>query len=167
MDITRKSGREGLFLAPSWAILRPALDARAEAGVLLKECEAEAKRLGGYEDGNGFPTFDPFPYQRDAEAITERAWRVYKPQYIAEMRISIGMMPGHRQWTDETQAAWDRGVRPSPRDWRWLLGLTRVILCCYCTDAAHCHRTVLRTDILPTLGAVDEGEMKPQKDGFR
>ena len=27
LDITRKSGKEGLFLAPSWAILRPALDA--------------------------------------------------------------------------------------------------------------------------------------------
>mgnify|MGYP000140160857 CR=1 FL=1 len=28
LDVTRKSGTEGLFLAPSWAILRPALNAR-------------------------------------------------------------------------------------------------------------------------------------------
>ena len=27
LDITRKSGTDGLFLAPSWKILRPALDA--------------------------------------------------------------------------------------------------------------------------------------------
>lgn len=26
LDVTRKSGTDGLFLAPSWAILRPALD---------------------------------------------------------------------------------------------------------------------------------------------
>lgn len=28
LDCTRKSGTDGLFLAPSWAILRPALNAR-------------------------------------------------------------------------------------------------------------------------------------------
>lgn len=28
LDVTRKSGTDGLFLAPSWKILRPALDAR-------------------------------------------------------------------------------------------------------------------------------------------
>lgn len=32
LDITRKSGTAGLFLAPSWAILRPALDARRAGG---------------------------------------------------------------------------------------------------------------------------------------
>jgi hypothetical protein len=167
MDITQKSAREGLFLAPSWTILRPALEARTRADTLLKECQAEAKRLGGYEDKDGLPTFDPFTYQHEAEAITDGAWSIYKSQYVAEMRISIGMKPDHRQWTDDTQAAWDRGVRPSPADWRWLLGLTRVILCCYCSDIAHCHRTILRQDILPTLGAEDCGEFEPPKEQRR
>ena len=30
LDVTRKSGEAGLFLAPSWAILRPVLDKRRE-----------------------------------------------------------------------------------------------------------------------------------------
>ena len=38
IDITRKSARpEWLFLAPSWAILRPALEARKKADALLEE----------------------------------------------------------------------------------------------------------------------------------
>lgn len=37
LDCTRKSGTEGLFLAPSWAILRPALDGRREAERLQRE----------------------------------------------------------------------------------------------------------------------------------
>jgi hypothetical protein len=37
LDVTRKSGREGLFLAPSWRILGPALQARATDGVSLEQ----------------------------------------------------------------------------------------------------------------------------------
>lgn len=37
LDVTRKSGSEGLFLAPSWRILGPALQARATDSVSLEQ----------------------------------------------------------------------------------------------------------------------------------
>ena len=56
----------------------------------------------------------------------------------------------------EMRASW-KEHRPM---WDVLLSRQRVILCCYCSDAEHCHRTILRRDILPKLGAEDCGEMK-------
>jgi hypothetical protein len=139
IDITRKSARpEWLFLAPSWAILGPALEARKRADALLAECKRQADLLGGYEDAHGHPTFDPFPYQLDGEAIMNAAWTEYKPAFLDEMRAS---------WRER---------RPM---WDVLLSRQRVVLCCYCSDAAHCHRTILRRDILPKLGAEDCGEI--------
>lgn len=66
------------------------------------------------------------------------AFDEYDPRYLAEMRESYVR---HR-W------AWDD-----------LLARPRVVLVCYCTDPEHCHRFLLRTRILPALGAVDGGEL--------
>jgi hypothetical protein len=62
LDVTRKTGGpEGLPFAPSWAILRPALDARARAKALPPEAAAEVERA---------------------------AWEAYVPAYLREMRAS-------------------------------------------------------------------------------
>ena len=138
LDITRKSGKEGLFLAPSWTILAPVLAARKQADAIMEAMRREAQSRGGYADVHDMPTFDPFAYQRDAENIMDLAWRVYRPAYRDEMRASY---------------------RHCRTQWEALLSRERVVLVCYCLDAEHCHRAILRRDILPTLGAVDCGEL--------
>lgn len=68
LDITRKSaGPDGLPFAPSWAILRPALDARAAARTAL-----ELGKIQGMM------------------SIEADAWERYVPAYTAEMRVSYG-----------------------------------------------------------------------------
>lgn len=64
------------------------------------------------------------------------AWPRYVADYTAEMRTSYRSQ----------RAAWDA-----------LLSRDEITLCCYCTDAQHCHRTVL-AEILGKLGAVVRGE---------
>ena len=65
-DVTRRSaGPEGLPFAPSWDILRPALDARRQA---------EQLRAGGHLAG--------------ADAVEAAAWATYEPLYREEMRAS-------------------------------------------------------------------------------
>jgi hypothetical protein len=100
LDITRKSGTIGLFLAPSWAVLRPALV--------------------------------------DMNVGQPDAWERYVQAFTREMRVSY---------------------RRERADWDALLARGRVVLVCYCTDATKCHRALLRETILPTLGAVDRGEL--------
>lgn len=124
LDITRKSGTVGLFLAPSWEILRPALEARAEAVELLRRA--------------GAAQYDPREAPGDAARIEAEAWDKYRPAFLAEMRRSYV----------EKRGRWD-----------WLLAQERVVLVCYCVDATHCHRAILRADILPKLGATDGGEV--------
>lgn len=115
LDVTRKSGQEGLFLAPSWKILRPAIAARKRAAALAME-------------------------DAIVPALAERkvAWDRYVPAYLEEMRASY---------------------RRELAAWNALLARERVVLVCYCVDAEHCHRYLLRTQILPKLGAVDGGEL--------
>lgn len=64
------------------------------------------------------------------------AWPKYVADYTAEMRRSYV----------EQRPAWDR-----------LLARPEVTLVCYCTDPAHCHRTVL-AGLLVKLGATSMGE---------
>jgi hypothetical protein len=135
LDVTRKSGTDGLFLAPSWSILRPALEARKRADAVMAEC---SRLIKAEKDSEG-PTFDPFEYQRTADDIVGESWRAYVSRYLAEMRESYRR---HR-------AAWDT-----------LLARERVVLVCYCVDPEQCHRYLLRSRILPALGAVDAGEVR-------
>lgn len=67
------------------------------------------------------------------------AWPQYVEDYTAEMRTSYR----------ERRPAWDA-----------LLARDEVTLVCYCTDATHCHRTVL-AGILGKLGASVRGERLP------
>lgn len=66
LDVTRKSaGPEGLPFAPSWAILRPALEARSRA--------REHRMLGA---------------EALAQVVEKAAWDAYVPAYQEEMRRS-------------------------------------------------------------------------------
>lgn len=136
LDVTRKSGRAGLFLAPSWHILKPALEARRQAQAVMAEC----MKLAEAENGSDIPTFDPFAYQREAENINAAAWAKYKPAFLREMETSR---------------------RVAPVDWKQFLQRRRVVLLCYCVEHEYCHRTVLRAEVLPALGAIDGGELVP------
>jgi hypothetical protein len=74
----------------------------------------------------------------EADAIRALAFDFYTPAFIAEMRLSY-----KKHW----------------RAWRELLLRKHVVLTCYCSDPERCHRFLLRTRILPKLGAVDGGEL--------
>jgi hypothetical protein len=43
--------------------------------------------------------------------------------------------------------------------WDWYLAQPRVVMCCYEAYPEFCHRHLLRERILPTLGAIDCGEI--------
>jgi uncharacterized protein YeaO (DUF488 family) len=71
-------------------------------------------------------------------AVPAEAWTRWHAAYLAEMRRS------YKQY------------RPV---WSHLLAQRHVVLVCACADAEHCHRTILRRDVLPRLGARDGGEV--------
>jgi hypothetical protein len=136
LDVTRKSGREGLAFAPSWTLLGPVL--RARRAVELKHLEGEMlcesiNRGDGGEAGLPVVNFELDALEREQR----EAWERYVVGYLAEMRASY------------------RANRPA---WDALLAREVVTLCCYCTDPEHCHRTLLARDILPKLGATYGGE---------
>ena len=73
-DVTRKTGQEGLFLAPTWEAIRPVLDARRKAEEALR---------GAHRDGA------IGAYHRAVAAETlEAAWSAYHPAFVALMRAS-------------------------------------------------------------------------------
>lgn len=135
LDITRKSaGPEGIAFAPSWAILRPALDLLDVTRSMRSASRAEELRsasMVGPVASRQLATL-----RVGADALAESAWALYSAAYAAEMRESY-----------RTQRA----------AWRALLARSEVTLCCYCTDPARCHRTLL-AGILAKLGATVAGE---------
>ena len=133
LDITRKSAPpEGIAFAPSWAILRPALDALTLARTLRDGSTAltpQGADAAIYADGAAVA-------RRIADAVTASTWDLYRAAYTLEMRESY------------------RRSRPA---WDAILARESVTLVCYCTDPTRCHRTVL-AGILAKLGAINEGE---------
>lgn len=138
LDITRKSAPpEGIAFAPSWAILRPALDAlrcaeamRAAADV-APSAAADLARF----------TESAAEMRHAADVVRDATWALYSAAYTAEMRESY------------------RAHRPA---WDALLARAEVTLCCYCVDPARCHRTLL-AGILAKLGAHVVGERKASR----
>lgn len=75
LDITRKSATgDALVFAPSWSILRPALDARQRAGRLRAAAQSDDPAAGLALD--------------EAQMTEDEAWAAYVPAYVAEMRAS-------------------------------------------------------------------------------
>lgn len=135
LDITRKSAPpEGIAFAPSWAILRPALDMMA----LARTMRAAAEHAGEARPDDAVLAESCVEMTRAAEHIVHATWALYVEAYTAEMRESY------------------RTQRPA---WTALLARESVTLVCYCTDPARCHRTLL-AGIFAKLGAVNEGERR-------
>lgn len=124
LDVTRKSGSDGLFLAPSWRLLAPYQRA-------LEALDRERKEALSMADARAL---------EDLDADAARLWERYARGYAGEMRNSYRL----------ERPAWDA-----------LLSRERVVFVCYCSDAARCHRAILRAEILPKLGALDCGEVHP------
>jgi uncharacterized protein YeaO (DUF488 family) len=81
----------------------------------------------------------PYLEKRRRGTLMDNDWTDYVLAYTAEMRLS---------YVQNTQS------------WSDLLSRPRVVLTCYCTDPARCHRTVL-AGILRKLGAACAGELAP------
>jgi len=135
LDITRKSAPpEGIAFAPSWAILRPALDMMA----LARTMRAAAEHAGEARPNDAVLAESCVEMTRAAARIVRATWALYVEAYTAEMRESY------------------RTQRPA---WTALLARESVTLVCYCTDPARCHRTLL-AGIFAKLGAINEGERR-------
>lgn len=77
-DVTRKSGgAEGAIFAPSWAILRPALDARREGQKLVR-----------FASNPDLASILLDAYKAKASTMENEAWAAYVPAYTNEMRAS-------------------------------------------------------------------------------
>lgn len=136
LDVTRKSGREGIVFAPSWTLLGPAL--RARRALELKQLEEREYAEATAREGGESVGFATLSLELEVlEREWSEAWERYVVGYFDEMRASFR---AHR-------AAWDA-----------LLARSEATLVCYCTDPERCHRTLLARDILPRLGASYGGE---------
>jgi hypothetical protein len=162
-------GPEAEPFAPSAEILQPALDAREQANELRKAARQIASaqlQLGEAVEERAERERRAAELDAQAEAIEEAAFAAYRPQFLAEMRVSCGLTKNTSAWTrrpaaerELNEAAWTRGVRTHPEAWRRLLALGTIVLTCACTREDRCHRGILRAEILPALGAVDGGEI--------
>lgn len=163
----------GLPFAPSEALLDRALAARGQAD-RLREAAAE---LRGRQLDLGETRADVEARELRAAALAEEAeqieaetWAWYETRFIAEARVVYGLSPRTPTWARQSPAdralaeeAWSRGVRPNKTAYERLLKRSLLVVVCYCTDAARCHRALLRGRILPALGAVDGGELAPDR----
>ena len=78
LDVTRKSADAwGKSFAPSWPLLRPALDVRKVADGLMAQARAAL-------DADG----DEWGPTREADRLLDEAWRAYVPRFLDEMRRS-------------------------------------------------------------------------------
>lgn len=145
----------GKAFAPSARLVYPFIKRRKE----LERAELRAKRqkLGGLARLEAL--------NQEAEAL----WADYEPRYLAEMRISYGMVPNNRRWGEFEAEAWERGVRPNPGAWWSLPSLAApqgLVLLCWCgprwARAGQCHAIVLGR-LLARLGAIFEGEVPAEE----
>ena len=99
------------------------------------------------------------------------SWKILGPVVAGRRRANGLRAVGKPVLADEVEAdVWSSYVRAffdemrtsyatRRADWERLLAMPRAVLCCYCVDADHCHRTLLGRDILPRLGASYGGEI--------
>jgi hypothetical protein len=141
----------GAFLAPSRELLNTALRARERVVELRREA---AEHDGLFGDRTRVPGI-----LAAAERLKQETWSEYEAHFLAEMRVSCGMRPDGPRWGRLEEVALGRGVRPARDTWEAFLRRERVVLACVCPDGSYCHRELLRTRVLPALGARDGGEL--------
>lgn len=137
LDITRKSaGPDGIAFAPSWAIVKPALMAMKRARSVMELAAIKSRLERATFATTAEVCGDVQGIRTIALVQMDDIWQLYSAAYLAEMRESYRTQ----------RAAWDA-----------LLARSKITLCCYCTDPARCHRTLL-AGILAKLGATVAGE---------
>lgn len=84
------------------------------------------------------------------------SWRILRPVIEARRNGSswVWLWP---RYVDDYTAEMRTSYRDQRPAWDALLGRAEVTLLCYCTDAEHCHRTLL-AGMLGRLGAEMRGE---------
>lgn len=85
------------------------------------------------------------------------SWKILAPVLRARSSQTLEQMWG--EYVENYKREMEESRRLYPLMWRELLSLTGATLVCYCTNPLRCHRWILRTQILPELGAVDGGEV--------
>lgn len=173
LDVTRGSGRgDGLCFAPTEAILKPALAERERTRPFFVKATQLMSRIRVTEEQKA----EAAKLQALGWEIEDAAWAAYEPRYIAEMRVSAGLVRGSPKWGPLEEEAWARGVRSHRETWRDLLagklgsydrdGAPTTVLCCFCGGSfkLHCHAQTLRR-LVVAMGAEDGGEAKGQGFG--
>ncbi len=137
VDKARKANlpTPGLIWAPSAALVYPAVEAMKSCRALMKIGTAMAVK--GRASGSTMMRELGYDKMHAAMEQTIIVWNDYVTAFMIEMRHS---------W------------KANRSQWNSFLAQEEVTLLCRCEDAAHCHRRILRTTILPTLGARDGGE---------
>jgi uncharacterized protein YeaO (DUF488 family) len=140
LNVTRGSGNiAGAPFAPSHELLGRYLEQMRRAKEIEDDARGHEKTVSrARPDMAGAVTVRA---KAEAEAIRVAAFEAYAPEFIQEMRLSY-----KKNW----------------RAWRELLLRKHVVLTCYCVHPERCHRFLLRTLVLPKLGAVDGGELSPE-----
>lgn len=99
--------------------------------------------------------------RKSGSAIFAPSWRIVAP---ALERRQAGREATDEEWKEYAQAYFlemQASRRKNVEVWKALLARERVVLTCYCTNPARCHRTLLGR-FLTKLGATFEGELAEQ-----
>ncbi len=141
-DKARATGKPapGEFLAPSAALVYPAIEAMKIATFKVKEGASVA--AAGKAAGDTLEVERGRDMMATGQTRLEATWDGYEPAYLAEMRHSY----------KTRRATWDALL-----EWRTLHAV------CACTDPRHCHRWILRTKILAKMGCIDGGEVEAER----
>jgi hypothetical protein len=161
---TRREGKDapGEIWAPSAALVYPAVEAMKAARQLMHVGTSAVvpsyvlQQSTEMSLGNGYRKI---PHEVQPSAARESGydqmhlaleqiiatWSAYETSFMLEMRASY---------------------KKNRRMWEWFLDQKQITILCRCEDFMHCHRRILRRVILPALGAIDGGEMRPDAEGY-
>lgn len=169
LDVTRGSGRGlALAFAPTRTILEPALAERDRAAPLFTRANQFLTGRVLFDDAR---RAEVATLTAEARAIEDASWAIYRPQFVAEMRVTAGLARGGPRWGALEEEAWSRGVRPMVEAWRALFagklgsydtdGVPLVVATCWCSlehrKRGMCHARVL-CELWALMGAEDGGE---------
>lgn len=137
LNVTRGSGNaRGAPFAPSHQLLSRFLTQMKDAAAIEEDARGHEKTVSQARPDMAGAVLARA--KAEAEALRAAAFAAYATEFLVEMRASY-----KKNW----------------REWRELLLRKHVVLTCYCVHPERCHRFLLRTQVLPKLGAIDGGEL--------